>query len=247
MKCLNINLDIIYGLFITIAFLIVAILSIRGISSLVYYAIKRKRLNAKKSEVFELLLKEYKKDTLNKKSVRSIYRQIIEKEFDYPLEDCLNSFMLYVRKNDSDGKQTKDIEPLIDSIIEEESEREPFSKLDESERHLLSSIKLSVKNKLGEDCDSINNDLKDLAGVIEKKQRVINEAQITKKRSTFFTILSLVLTALNIVVVFVYRPSLSEKSINTLSVEISRQMDSIMNKNLSADTIHNWIDVEDSY
>ena len=240
MEYISINPDAIYGFLVIIAIIISAILSIKGISSLIAEIILSKRLNSKKEETIQLFLNEYAKRTLEEKSIRFIYEQLIGRMFDYSFEDLLNSFMIYVRKNDTNGKQTREIEAIIDPILEKEREKKPYSKLEESERRLLSNIEVLARTTPGPTHDSIKNNLEDLAGVIERKQKVVNNAQKSKKRSTIISIIGVVLTVLNIVIVFIYKPTLSEKSIK----EITRQIDSITRQNDQTETIYEWANDE---
>lgn len=177
---------------------------------------KRKtyRKRADKEKAYDLLLKGYKQQTLSDNAIFLIYKRMIAPRYDYiSYVDFLESFILFVRQNDTDGKLTKAITEIINPILEKEKAEKPYSNVKERERRILLAIEKSL-NK-GE-TTSLKNNLDDLSGVIENNQKALDRARKTNKWTVPISIIGVLLTLF----IWLYGSSLSNKDVERISNQI---------------------------
>ncbi len=127
--------------------------------------------------------------------------------------DFLESFILYVRQNDTDGKLTKAITEIVSPIIEKEKAEKPYSNVKERERRILLAIEKSL-NK-GE-TTSLRNNLDDLSGVIENNQKALDRARRINNWTVPVSIIGVLLTLF----IWLYGSSLSNKDVERISNQI---------------------------
>ena len=192
-------------------------------------------------EAFALLLNRYEKNTLDDKSIRLIFKQmIVENDLGISYEDFLETFIMHVTKTDKDGKTTKGIETILYPLLEIEREEKPYPKLEENERRLLLAIEDSAKNDAKEVPIPLRNNLIDLSIIMEKKQNALNKAQKTNKWSIPATIISAIITLFSVIFSMVHEPSLSKEDIKSISSEISVYIDSIERWSGDESHIEKW-------
>ena len=195
---------------------------------------KTTEIVSERTEAFALLIKGYEQQTLNSESAFNIYKKkIADKDLNITYTDFLDDFRIYVREIDESGELTKGVEAIIRPIIEKEREEKPYPKVEDDERRLLVAIESSSKNEKGDTPASIKNNLDGLETIMWKKNNSLKTSKRLNILSYAIGIAGLLLTVLS----FVRTPSISEKSINNLSKEISSQVDSIIKQNVDFDTI----------
>ncbi len=190
------------------------------------------KIKEKEKEAFELLKRGYDQNTLNDKAIRLIYNKLLSKLnslYDYTFVGFLEAFLIYIRKEDSDGTVTKNIEDLVNPLLDKERAEKPYSGINEGERRILLAIEEAASK---EEFTSLKRHITDLSVVIENNQKALKRAEATNKWTIPTSIVGVILT----VVFGIYglrNPSLSSKEIDRISDKLSKQV------NISVDSISN--------
>ena len=137
-----------------------------------------------------------------------IYDRII-KNTGMSLVDFLESFLIRIRQQDSDGSITTAITDKFMPILEKEKAEKPYPNLNEPTRHIL--IEIEKASKSGE-TTSIKGRLDDLYDDLINKQNLLNKANKINRWSIGATILGLFLTVA-FGVIGLRKPVISEKDI----------------------------------
>ena len=172
----------------------------------------RKRTDTERA--YELLLKGNKQQTLTDNAIVLVYKRMIAQNYEYvSYIDFLESFLLYVREKDEDGKLTHEIYNIIGPILEKEKAEKPYSNVRERERRIL----LAIENSLNKgETTSLKNNLNDLSGVIENNQKALDRARKTNKCTVPISIIGVLLTLF----IWLYGSSLSNKDVERISNQI---------------------------
>lgn len=178
---------------------------------------RRSRFRREKSDkvdAFELLLKGNEQQTLNEGSISLIYKRCISKRYEHiSYMDFLESFLIYVRQKDEDGKLTQSISKIIEPLLEKEKIEKPFSNIKERERRIL----LAVENSASKgETSSLKNNLTDLSIVIENNQKALDRARAMNRWSIPISVIGILLTLF----IWFYGSSLSEKDVQRISTQI---------------------------
>jgi len=172
----------------------------------------RKRTDTERA--YELLLKGNEQQTLTDNAIVLVYKRMIAQNYEYvSYIDFLESFLLYVREKDEDGKLTNEISNIIGPILEKEKAEKPYSNVRERERRIL----LAIENSLNKgETISLKNNLNDLSGVIENNQKALDRARKTNKWTVPISIIGVLLTLF----IWLYGSSLSNKDVERISNQI---------------------------
>ena len=169
----------------------------------------RKRTDTERA--FELLLKGNEQQTLTDNAIVLVYKRMIARKYEYvSYIDFLESFPLYVREKDEDGKLTNEISNIISPILEKEKAEKPYSNVKERERRILLAIENSLNKR---ETTSLKNNLDDLSGVIENNQKALDRARKTNNWTVPISIIGVLLTLF----IWLYGSSLSNKDVERIS------------------------------
>ena len=183
-----------------------------------------------KEKAYELLLKGNEQQTLDNCAISLIYKREIARKYDYiSYVDFLESFLIYVREKDEDGKLTTKISAIINPILEKEKAEKPYSNVKERERRIL----LAIENSLGKgETSSLKNNLDDLSGVIENNQKALDRARRINNWTVPISIIGVLLTLF----IWLYGSSLSNKDVERISNQIYTSITDSLNIS-SADSL----------
>ncbi len=172
------------------------------------------RNKSAKEKAYELLLKGNEQQTLDNCAISLIYKREIARKYEYiSYIDFLESFLIYVREKDEDGKLTTKISAIINPILEKEKAEKPYSNVKERERRIL----LAIENSLGKgETSSLKNNLDDLSGVIENNQKALDRARRINNWTVPVSVIGVLLTLF----IWLYGSSLSNKDVERISNQI---------------------------
>lgn len=212
----------------------------------------KKIFREKAEEAFNLLKKGYEQKNLSEASIRLIYDRLIpNSSYDniIPYIDFLESFLIYIRKEDSDGDLTKSIETLIYPILQKEKEEKPYTGVQEGERRILLAIEESANKS---ELSSLKKHLEDLAVLIQNNQRSLDKAERTNKWTIPTSIVGVFLTVF-FGLYSIWGTSISSKEVQNISEKVSKKVtwtiDSINKQAVidaeKKDSLHNQNSVKD--
>ena len=187
---------------------------------------RKYRNKSTKEKAYELLIKGNEQQTLDNRAISLIYKR----KNDYiSYVDFLESFLIYVREKDEDGKLTTEISAIINPILEKEKAEKPYSNVKERERRIL----LAIENSLGKgETSSLKNNLDDLSGVIENNQKALDRARKINNWTVPVSIIGVLLTLF----IWLYGSSLSNKDVERISNQIYTSITDSLNIS-SADSL----------
>lgn len=192
------------------------------------------KIKDNEKEAFELLKRGYDQNTLNEKAIRLIYNQFLSNLnlYNYSFVGFLEAFLIYIRKEDSDGNVTKNIEELVNPLLDKERAEKPYSGINEGERRILLAIEEAASQN---ELTSLKRHITDLSVVIENNQEALKKAEATNKWTIPTSIIGVILTLVFGIYGF-WGPSISSKEIDRISEKVSQHVtssvDSISNQQI---------------